>query len=189
MAENSTFEETALPLRTTLRKFAMHLTNNSENANDLLQDTFLNAFRFWNQFQQGTNIRGWLHQIMRNVFINRYRKEIKEPGKVSYEEYHLPSDALQEAVVDECGILERGCDEIYGDEVLRSIESMSDTFRNVVLLCDGEGFNYDEIARLLDCPVGTVRSRIHRGRKLLRHKLFAYARSQGYLAKDQVIDY
>jgi RNA polymerase sigma-70 factor, ECF subfamily len=185
MADQNTFEETALPLMSVLRMYAFHLTHNSEKAKDLLQDTLFNAFRFWSQFQEGTNVKGWLCQIMRNISINRYRKEIKEPARICYEEHHLPCNVSQEMAFEDFRMQEKPYDEIFGDEIVGSIKSIKEDFRTAVLLYDVRGLNYDEIAEQTGCPVGTVRSRMHRGRKLLKKKLFSYAWRNGYVTQTQ----
>jgi RNA polymerase sigma-70 factor (ECF subfamily) len=157
---------------------------NSENAKDLLQDTYIKAYRFWGHFEDGTNIKAWLYRIMKNSYINYYRKEIREPKKVEYKEYHLPYDTLQEPSFTHKHILEKSYDELFGDEIALSLESLSDSFRNVIFLSDIQGLSYEEIANIVSCPIGTVRSRLHRGRKLLRKKLIVYARENGYITKE-----
>ena len=175
------FEETALPHLAALNNYALHLTMDSEDAKDLLQDTYLNAYKFWAQFEKGTNIKAWLFRIMRNSFINRYRKEQKVPNHIGYEEYHLPVDYTHEASLSPQYDLTQRYDEVFGDEIVRCIESMNATFTNVILLGDVEGLSYKEIALAVDCPVGTVRSRLHRSRKTLQKKLFKYAKDNGYI--------
>jgi RNA polymerase sigma-70 factor (ECF subfamily) len=156
---------------------------NSENAKDLLQDTYLRAYRFWGHFEKGTNINAWLYRIMKNSFINRYRKERKTPKQVCYEEHHLPCNATQEPSLAHNHMQKKAYNEVFGDEILSSIESIHEKFRNVIVLGDVEGLSYEEIAATVDCPIGTVRSRLHRGRKLLKKRLFAYARDNGYVPR------
>lgn len=183
MTNHDDFEQAALPHMDVLQNYAMHLTMNSENAKDLLQDTYLKAYRFWGRFEKGTNIKAWLYRIMKNSHINRYRKVKNEPAKVSYEENHLPYDMTLEASFAGKHTLTNTYNDIFEDEIVRSIESMKNTFRDVIFLCDVEGLSYEEIAKTVGCPMGTVRSRLHRGRKLLKKKLFAYARNNGYIPK------
>jgi RNA polymerase sigma-70 factor (ECF subfamily) len=183
MAEHDCFEKTALPHREALVTYALHLTMDTENAKDLLQDTYLNAYRYWHQFEQGTNIKAWLSRIMKNTFINRYRKEQKVPKHIGYEEYHLPYDAPDEPSLGHRPEPVRPYDEVFDDEIVQSIGTMNDTYRTVILLGKVEGLSYQEIALAVGCPLGTVRSRLHRGRSALKKKLFKYARDNGYIPK------
>jgi RNA polymerase sigma-70 factor, ECF subfamily len=183
MTNHCEFEQAAIPHMAVLHNYALHLTMDSENAKDLLQDTYLKAYRFWDHFERGTNIRAWLYQIMKNSHINLYRKETKEPKTVCYEEYHLPYHITQEASFANTDLSEKSYDEVFGDEITRSIESIKDAFRRVVFLADVEGLTYDEIARTVDCPIGTVRSRLFRGRRLLKKRLFVYAKGNGFIPK------
>jgi RNA polymerase sigma-70 factor (ECF subfamily) len=120
---------------------------------------------------------------MKNSYINRYRKETKEPKKVCYEEYHLPYNTIQETSFAHRHMLEKSYDEIFEDEIARSIESLKDTYRNILVLSDVEGRTYEEIANIVDCPIGTVRSRLFRGRRQLKEKLFNYARENRHILK------
>jgi RNA polymerase sigma-70 factor (ECF subfamily) len=176
------FEHTALPHMAVLHNYAFYLTMNSENAKDLLQDTYIKAYRFWNNFEKGTNVKAWLYQIMKNSYINCYRKETREPKKVEYKEYHSPYNTIKETSFAHKHVLNKTYDEIFGDEIARSLKSLNDSFRDVIVLSDVEGLSYEEIANTVDCPIGTVRSRLHRGRKLLRKRLFEYARENRYIS-------
>jgi RNA polymerase sigma-70 factor (ECF subfamily) len=184
MMSHQGFEQTALPHMTVLRGYALHLTMDSENANDLLQETFLKACKFWNRFEEGTNIKAWLFRIMKNSYINSYRKGKREPQRVCYEEHHLPLHSTQATFFSSHPTQEMSYDEAFEDEILLSIESIKETFRNVILLADVEGLSYEEIAKVVGCPMGTVRSRLHRSRQLLKKSLFAYARDNGYIPKS-----
>jgi RNA polymerase sigma-70 factor (ECF subfamily) len=183
MMNHDDFEQAALRHMPVLQNYALHLTMDSENAKDLLQDTYLKAYRFWGHFEKGTNIKAWLCRIMKNSHINRYRKGKNEPTKVCYEEYHLPHGMTQETLFAHRHMMAKTYDEVFGDEIIRSIESMKDTFRDIIFLSDVEGLTYEEIAKTVGCPMGTVRSRLHRSRKLLKKKLLAYARDNGYITK------
>ena len=183
MVDRDDFEQTALPQMKVLYKYALHLTMNSENANDLLQETYLKAYRFWGHFRKVTNINAWLSRIMKNSHINRYRKERNKPTEICYEEYHLPHDAIHDVSFPHYPVQEQSYESLFGDEILHSMQSIHETFRNVIVLGDFEGLSYKEIAATIDCPIGTVRSRLHRGRKLLKERLFAYARENGYIPK------
>jgi RNA polymerase sigma-70 factor (ECF subfamily) len=180
-AKHQEFQQEAVPHMDILYNYALRMTSNSDDAHDLVQETFLKAYRFWDKYEKGTNIKAWLFRILKNSYINRYRKETKEPDTVNYEDiqnfYHTiryqssdPND-LQEKIFG--GLLE--------DDVARALESLPEDFRTVVILCDIEGLTYEEIAEFADCPIGTVRSRIHRGRKMLQVKLFDYAKKRGLI--------
>jgi RNA polymerase sigma-70 factor (ECF subfamily) len=177
------FEQTAIPQRTYLYNYAIYITKNSEDARDLMQETYLKAYRFWSYFEKGSNIKAWLFRIMKNSYINLYRKEYNGPKKVAYEENHIPYHTTQEILFDHKCLMRKSYHEIFGDEITCSIDSLSDDFKDVILLSDVEGLTYEEIAKIIDCPIGTVRSRLFRGRKLLRKKLFTYAKDNGYILK------
>jgi RNA polymerase sigma-70 factor (ECF subfamily) len=179
------FEQTALPHMDMLRNYALHLTMNSENANDLLQDTYLKAFRFWNDFEKGTNIKAWLYQIMKNSYINQYRKKVKEPKKIEYNEnqFYYKSSHHEVSFVPH-NLKTKLYNEIFEDEITCSLERLTKDFKTVVLLSDFEEFSYEEIANILECPIGTVRSRLHRGRKQLQKELFGYACQNRYIMKE-----
>ena len=184
MVNHNNFERIALPHMAILHNYAFSLTMNSENAKDLLQDTFIKAYRFWGYFDAGTNIKAWLYRIMKNSYIYYYRKETREPKKVEYQEYHLPHNTIQETSDTHKYIEDKYYDEIFSDEIARSLELLNDSYRDVIILSDVEGLSYEEIAKMVDCPIGTVRSRLHRGRKLLKKKLFNYARNNRYIPKE-----
>jgi len=184
MENHRDFEQTALPHRAVLQNYAMHLTSNSENAKDLLQDTYLKAYQFWNKYEKGTNIKGWLYQIMKNSYINNYRKKIKEPNKVEYDENRFCYKTVQDGLFDLAYLQRRHYNEMFEDEIAHSIESLPNTLKPVIILRDIEELTYSEIARVVACPVGTVRSRLHRGRKILQKRLLNYAKDNGYLIKS-----
>jgi RNA polymerase sigma-70 factor (ECF subfamily) len=163
MVNHNNFVQTTLPHKALLYNYAFYITRNSDDANDLLQETFLKAYRFWNNFENGTNVKAWLYRIMKNSYINFYRKETKEPKKVEYKEYHLPYNTIQETSLDHKHVLEKTYGEIFGGEIARSIESLKDNYRNILVLSDIGELSYKEIADIVDCPMGTVRSRLHRG--------------------------
>ena len=178
------FEQTAIPLMDILHNYALRLTMNSENAKDLLQDTYLKAFRFWDSFEKGTNLKAWLYEIMRNSYINQYRKKTKEPNKVEYDENEFYYKIAQQGSFEPKYLKINSYDEIFEDEITRSLDGLAKDFKTVVLLSDLENFSYEEIANILDCPIGTVRSRLHRGRKRLQKELFNYAKNNGYIFKE-----
>lgn len=175
------FNKEFMPHIDAMYNFAYRLTNDEDDANDLLQDTYLKAFRFINSFQEGTNAKAWLFRILKNSFINDYRKKSKEPSKVDYQEveavYNSSEDAEYESTSD---LRLEAVQDLIGDEVAMALNSLPVDFRTVIILCDIEGFTYEEMAKILDIPIGTVRSRLHRARNLLKDKLRSYAKTMGY---------
>jgi RNA polymerase sigma-70 factor (ECF subfamily) len=174
------FDEEFLPQIEALFNFAFHLTYSEEDANDLVQDTYLKAFKFIDSYKEGTNAKAWLFKILKNAFINDYRKKAKQPTRVDYEEiatYQDEDDAKYASYMD---LREEMFQSMMGDEVTNAINSLEVDFRTVILLCDIEGFTYEEISKILDIPIGTVRSRLHRARNTLKRILKEYAEQLGY---------
>lgn len=174
------FEQEFYPQADALFNFAYSLTYSEADSNDLVQETYLKAYRFINSYHEGTNAKAWLFRILKNAFINNYRKKSKGPAQVDFEEvvnFHKQEDTALTSFVDMR-------DEIYkniiGDEVTRAINALSVDFRTVILLCDMEGFSYEEISKIIDVPIGTVRSRLFRARNMLKKQLSDYAASLGY---------
>ena len=167
-----------------LYNYALRMTGNTEDADDLVQETYLKAYRFWDKYEKGTNIRAWLFRIMKNSYINRYRKETKEPETVDYEQIQNFYNSIRNESTDTNDLQEKIFGGLLEDDVTRALESLPEDFRTVVILCDIEGLTYEEIAEFVDCPIGTVRSRLHRGRRMLRTQLFEYAKSRGLLRND-----
>jgi RNA polymerase sigma-70 factor (ECF subfamily) len=182
--KQSEFEAEALPHMDVLYNFALRTTGNQDDARDLLQETYLKAYRFWEKYEKGTNIRAWLFRIMKNSYINRYRKETKEPDKVDYEEIENFYNLIRAESTDPNDLQQKLFGSLLGDEVSKALESLPDDFRTVVILSDIEGLTYEEIAEFVECPIGTVRSRLHRGRKLLQARLYEYAKRQGMIKSD-----
>jgi len=178
------FEQQALPHMEVLYNYALRLTGSPDDASDLLQETFLKAYRFWDKFEQGTNLRAWLFRIMKNTYINLYRKEVKEPDKVDYDEIESYYNIIRDESSDDNDLQEKIFGQLLDDDVSKALESLPEEFRTVVILCDIEGLSYEEIAEFLQIPVGTVRSRLHRGRKLLYTRLYDYAKNRGFIRKD-----
>lgn len=177
------FERTALPHLDALYTSAVSMTRNSASADDLVQETFLKAWRFWDKFTPGTSCRAWLFRIMTNTFINEYRRWSREPFKVDFDEVEERSeDKIVAGTPLTAGLAEvepSALDQLFSDEVKAAIESLPPYFRIVALLSDVEGFSYQEIADIIDVPIGTVRSRLSRARGMLQEKLVAYARARG----------
>ena len=169
------FEKEAIPHMDALFNFALRMTGDRDEADDLVQETYLKAFRFFDKFEKGTNCKAWLFRIMKNTFINSYRKTSKEPDKIDYEEVENFYENIKSSSTDNA-------------HLSNAIASLPEDFRTVIILCDIEGFTYDEIADFVDVPVGTVRSRLHRARKMLFAELYEYAADKGYIDKESNID-
>ncbi len=175
------FTREFMPHIDSMYNFAFRLTMDEDDANDLVQDTYLKAFRFIKSFEQGTNAKAWLFRILKNSFINDYRKKSKEPSKVDYQEVETTYNS--EEASDTTYTVDLRADavqELIGDEVANALNALPVDFRTVIILCDIEGFTYEEMAKILDIPIGTVRSRLHRARNLLKEKLRNYANTMGY---------
>jgi RNA polymerase sigma-70 factor (ECF subfamily) len=175
------FERDVMPLLPSLYGAAMRLTRNPSDAEDLVQETYLRAFRGFAGFKEGTNLKAWLYRILTNSFINTYRKKQREPQTVSgpedIDEWYL-YDRLGGRHV-EVSAENEVLDQIPDEDVKAALESLSDNFRLAVLLADVEGFSYKEIAEIMDVPIGTVMSRLHRGRKALEKALWDTAKERG----------
>ena len=174
------FQNEAVVHLNALYNYALHITMNPDDAEDLVQETYLKAYRFFNSFERGTNCKAWLFKILKNNYINLFRKNSKEPGKVDYDLikdfYHSIKDARNDTSETDSDFFHS----LLHEEVYQALLSLPEEFREVIQLCDIEGFTYEEIANMVDSPIGTVRSRLYRGRKLLRAQLEGYARKYGF---------
>jgi len=178
-------ESEALTHIDALYRTALRMTRHQSDAEDLVQEAYLRAFRALDQFRDGTNLRAWLFRIMTNAYINEYRKRSRRPVNSSLddiEEFYLYDHLIDSGVQPnserpEDIVLNR----LTADDVLGSLDSLSDDFRHVVLLADVEGFTYREIAEILDIPVGTVMSRLYRARRKLQSSLYDFAVQSGYI--------
>jgi RNA polymerase sigma-70 factor (ECF subfamily) len=180
------FSELINPHLSSLYSTALRMTRNRNDSEDLVQDTLFKAFRALEQYQRNTNFRAWIFRILVNTFITSYRKAIKQPQKVSYdnmEEFFLYK-RLDETVALQETSKEDFIENFFDDDVKEALESLPYQFRLVVLLCDVEGFSYNEIANIIEAPLGTVMSRLYRGRKLLQRYLWNYAKERGYISDD-----
>ncbi len=183
MADQATFAEQAMEYMAPLYTAALRMTRNPADAEDLVQETYLKAYRGFGGFEQGTNLKAWLYRILTNTFINSYRAKKRRPDESELDEVEdlylyrrlggLEAVAVGRSAEDEL------MDLVTDQEVKDAIESLPDQFRMAVLLADVEGFSYKEIADILDIPIGTVMSRLHRGRKALQKALFEFATSRG----------
>ncbi len=180
----SEFEELVVPHKESLRNFALKLTKNEDDAQDLVQETLLKAFRFLDKFEKGTNARAWLFMILKNTFINMYRKTSKEPLKIDYDGVQNFYDSIKSDEVKFEHTSEDPYSRLLDDDLTQAIAGLQEDYRTVVILSDIEGYTYEEMAEFIDKPVGTVRSRLHRARKMLYTKLFDYAVDKGYVASE-----
>jgi RNA polymerase sigma-70 factor (ECF subfamily) len=178
--KNEIFNGEFLPHINAMYNFGYRLTLDRDDAKDLVQDTYLKAYRFIESFQKGTNAKAWLFRILKNSFINDYRKKTKEPSKVDYQEVetYYNSEEFDRQITPDLRV--ESLKDMIGDEISNALNSLDVDFRTVIILCDLEGFKYEEMAKILDIPIGTVRSRLHRARNLLKEKLTQYAKSMGY---------
>jgi RNA polymerase sigma-70 factor, ECF subfamily len=175
------FDREVMPLLSSLYPAALRMTRNPADAEDLVQETFLRAYRGFAGFQEGTNLKAWLYRILTNSFINTYRKKQREPvtvdGPDDLDEWYL-FDRLGARHVEPSAETEV-LDTIPDEDVKRALESLPEGFRLAVLLADVEGFSYKEIAEMMGIPIGTVMSRLHRGRKALEKALWETAKERG----------
>jgi RNA polymerase sigma-70 factor (ECF subfamily) len=177
------FEREVLPLLPNLYSAALRMTRNPADAEDLVQETYLRAFRGFSGFEEGTNLRAWMYRILTNTFINSYRKKQREPVTVQeddLDEWYL-YDKLGESGVEpsaEAEVIRSMPDE----DVQKALEALPEGFRLAVLLADVEGFSYKEIAEILGIPIGTVMSRLHRGRRALEKALWERVRERGLVS-------
>src|SRR6059036_402158 len=176
--KRTSFERKALVHLDSLYRVGLRLTGNAAEADDLVQETMLKAYRAWEQYQKGTNAKGWLLTILRHAFINEYRRRTRHPETVDLDAIE-PFSVFEELQDDD----PQGTffDRIVDDEVLRAIDELPEQFRETVVLSDVEGLSYEEIARVLEVPVGTVKSRLFRARRMLHGKLYDYAVGMGYI--------
>jgi len=180
------FERVALPQLSHLYTSAVYLTKDKAEAEDLVQETYLRALRFFDKFEIGTNVRAWLLSILRNLFINRYRQKRRDPTTVDWEKI----DEVYESMVEQGENLGRGNPEhpfvsqMMDDEVEAALKGLPEEFRTAIVLVDIEELNYQETAQVMECPVGTVRSRVSRGRRMLQVALRHYALQRGLISQS-----
>ncbi len=176
------FEAQALIHLDALHRTALRMTRNENEAEDLVQETFLKAYRFWDKFEEGSNCRAWLFKIMTNIFINNYRAKSRTPQVVDLQDV---DDDFLFGQLSALGPAENPEQhffaKVFDDDVKRAVEELPEDFRLVVVLSFLEGFSYQEIAEIAGLQIGTVKSRLHRGRKLLQKALWDYAVKNGFI--------
>lgn len=177
------FESVTLPFLDGLYNMAWRLTHNSEDAEDLVQETFFKAYKYYDKFEEGTNLKAWLYRIMKNTFINGYRKRQSQPPSSAFSNIEETFESLvsDEASQQIKNPEEEFLDQVLDEDVQRAIDDLREDYRMVILLVDLEGFSYKEAAEILEVPVGTVMSRLYRGRRVLEKTLLEYANSHGYM--------
>jgi RNA polymerase sigma-70 factor (ECF subfamily) len=189
MADPSTFADQAMEFMPSLYSAALRMTRKPADAEDLVQETYLKAFRGFGGFREGTNLKAWLYRILTNTYINRYRAQQRRPDETNLDDIEdfylyrrlggLEGARATRSAEDEL------LDLFTEDEVKNAVEDLPEQFRIAVLLSDVEGFSYKEIAEILDIPIGTVMSRLHRGRKGLQKRLYDYAAQRGLLGRAE----
>ena len=176
------FAAVALEYFDALYNTAVRMTRNPSAAQDLVQETYLKAYRFFDRFEPGTNLKAWLFTILRNTYINAYRKTARQQQQVDFEHVSLfYADTSASPEWQDRGSMEEMLRHVVQDDVKRALDELPEEYRMVVLLADLEDFSYKEIAAIVDCPVGTVMSRLFRGRRLLRKSLEDFAKKSGYI--------
>jgi RNA polymerase sigma-70 factor, ECF subfamily len=185
VADPADFADDAMPFMNQLFATAMRMTRNRSDAEDLVQETYLKAYRAYERFEAGTNLRAWLFRIMTNSYINSYRKKQRRP-------YQTDLEDVQDLYLyrrlggNELATLGQSAEDVLFDQItdgviLDALEELPDQYRTAVMLADVEGFAYKEIAEILDIPIGTVMSRLHRGRKKLQEQLYDFGRDRGFV--------
>jgi RNA polymerase sigma-70 factor (ECF subfamily) len=189
MADQARFADLAMEHMSSLYSAALRMTRNPAEAEDLVQETYLKAYRSFGTFQEGTNLKAWLYKILTNTFINTYRAKKRRPEQTELDEvedlYLYRRLGGLEAAAAGRSAEEEVLDSFTDDEVKSALESLPEQFRLAVLLADVEGFAYKEIADILDIPIGTVMSRLHRGRKALQKALYDFGRERGLVAQTE----
>jgi RNA polymerase sigma-70 factor (ECF subfamily) len=182
------FEKEALIHLDVIFSAALKMTGNRMEAEDLVQETFLRAFKFFDKFKPGTNCRAWLFKIMTNLYINRYNRRKSRPSSSSYDEIEEVYTGEKLNPTEYIGNSEYDINRIYmnllDDDIRNLLQELPEDFRITIVLCDIQGFSYEEAARITEVKIGTVKSRLFRARRKLQKGLYEWARSNGYLPKE-----
>lgn len=178
------FQQEMVPHMDLLYHFALRTTGSADDAKDLLQETYLKAYRFIDKYERGTNAKAWLFRIMKNSFINNYRKHSRAPEQVDYDAIEDYYELVRDQTLDGNDMRKQFYNDLLEDEVVKAMDSITEEFRTIIILSDLEGLTYEEISEMLSIPLGTVRSRLHRARKNLQVKLRKFALAKGYLSKE-----
>ena len=175
------FTSETLPHKSALYNYALKISGNADDAQDLVQETYYKAFRYFDKFQSGTNSKAWMFMILKNTFINDYRKSKRQPYKLDYEQIQNFYENVKADRAIDNNLDKDFYNDLFDDELTEAIDQLPTKMREVFLLCDLEGYSYEETADLVGCPIGTVRSRLHRARHMLQEILFDYAKERGFL--------
>src|SRR5438270_2013409 len=189
MADPATFAEQAMPFMSSLYTAALRMTRNPADAEDLVQETYLKAYRGFGGFQEGTNLKAWLYRILTNTYINSYRAKKRRPDESDIEDvedlYLYRRLGAEETAPAGRSAEDQALEHFTESEIKEALESLPEQFRIAVLLGDVEGFSYKEIAEILDIPIGTVMSRLHRGRRALQKRLYEFGRQRGLVGERE----
>lgn len=183
--QDKIFENEFLPHADALANFAYYLIQDEDEVDDLVQDTFMKAYKAVEQYQVGTNSKAWLFRIMKNTFINEYKRKKRQGQKVTYEEIVTFHDEEDSPLTSFTDLRTELFNEMMGDEVMTAINDLPRDYRTIMILCYVEEFQYEELAAIFDIPIGTVRSRLSRARGLLKDKLKEYAKEMGYKEEEK----
>jgi len=193
MADQATFADAAMQYAPQLYSAALRMTRNEADAADLVQETYLRGYRGYASFQEGTNLRAWLYRILTNTFINTYRAKQRRPQETDLAEVedlylYRRAATIEDAVASRVAARsaeDQLFDTLADEDVKKALEDLPESFRLPVLLADVQGFSYKEIAEMLDIPIGTVMSRLHRGRKAMQKSLYDYAEARGFIGRPE----
>ena len=175
------FENETVPHQDALYNYALKIARNADDAQDLLQETYFKAYKNYHQFEGGTNSKAWMFMILKNTFINNYRKLKREPTKLDYDEIEDLYETIKSDQARDNNLDLDFYNDLLDDELSAALSKLPAKMKDIFLLCDLEGYSYEEISEIAKIPIGTVRSRLHRARKLLQDELFGYAKINGYL--------
>ena len=186
------FTSDAMQYAPQLFSTALRMTRNRLDAEDLVQETYIKGWRSFHTFQEGTNLRAWLFRIMTNTYINKYNAQQRKPTETELDDVEELFLYKRLGSVDQSQLSQSAEDQMLSlftdDEVKKALEELPDQFRIPVLMSDVEGFSYKEIAEILEIPLGTVMSRLHRGRKSMQKMLYEYARERGLIVEPLTIE-